>query len=514
MGVSQLVSELLAAGKTDEEITAELVRKGLSQPTAVRFLERAKTGVTSPPPIQVGAPPAPPAASGTFDPQLRHPNETPLFVIGAVFSTLVWIALIFSIVGIFYGVIGVVFTLVAHALFLANIKGNGVRVSARQFPELDARCQRAAQALGLQGAPDVYLIQAGGALNAFATKLLTRKFMVIYSDLADECEDPRQLDFVIGHEMGHLAAGHLRWNAFRWPFMMMPWLGAAYLRAREYTSDRCGYAFVGDVESSMRGLVVLAAGGKHAAKADLPAFMEQRLETGSFWSAVLELVSSHPYLCKRVAALQELSHPGTVAPVSRNPLAYPLAPVFGFMAAGSGGGGLGGLLVMVAMIGIIAAIAIPSLLRARMSANESGALGDIRQVISAQTAYASVNQGYYESDASCLGNPARCIPSYKGPALLEPTVTVSGTKGGYVREMFAGGTFAPGRAPAGASRSSTNGFAIVARPAVAGQTGIRAFCGDASGMVCASTNASVSGLVERLDQEPWIRCASRCTPLQ
>ena len=40
------------------------------------------------------------------------------------------------------------------------------------------------------------------------------------------------------------------------------------------------------------------------------------------------------------------------------------------------------LLIVVAIIGIIAAIAIPSLLRARISANESGAIGDVRTVIS------------------------------------------------------------------------------------------------------------------------------------
>jgi prepilin-type N-terminal cleavage/methylation domain-containing protein len=41
------------------------------------------------------------------------------------------------------------------------------------------------------------------------------------------------------------------------------------------------------------------------------------------------------------------------------------------------------LLIVVAIIGIIAAIAIPSLLRARVSANESATIGDIRTVISA-----------------------------------------------------------------------------------------------------------------------------------
>ena len=52
------------------------------------------------------------------------------------------------------------------------------------------------------------------------------------------------------------------------------------------------------------------------------------------------------------------------------------------------------LLIVVAIIGIIAAIAIPSLLRARVSANESATLGDIRTLISSQAAYQSANSGF------------------------------------------------------------------------------------------------------------------------
>ena len=46
------------------------------------------------------------------------------------------------------------------------------------------------------------------------------------------------------------------------------------------------------------------------------------------------------------------------------------------------------LLIVVAIIGIIAAIAIPSLLRARVSSNEAATIGDIRSVISAEAAVA------------------------------------------------------------------------------------------------------------------------------
>ena len=47
------------------------------------------------------------------------------------------------------------------------------------------------------------------------------------------------------------------------------------------------------------------------------------------------------------------------------------------------------LLIVVAIIGIIAAIAVPGLLRARMSGNESSAIGSLRAINSAQASYAS-----------------------------------------------------------------------------------------------------------------------------
>ena len=69
------------------------------------------------------------------------------------------------------------------------------------------------------------------------------------------------------------------------------------------------------------------------------------------------------------------------------------------------------LLIVVAIIGIIAAIAIPALLRARISANEAASIGDIRTVLSAEAAYQSSNSGFYDS-LSCLSVPSGCIPNY------------------------------------------------------------------------------------------------------
>ena len=106
------------------------------------------------------------------------------------------------------------------------------------------------------------------------------------------------------------------------------------------------------------------------------------------------------------------------------------------------------LLIVVAIIGIIAAIAIPSLLRARVSANESATIGDIRTVISAQAAYQSANGGWYTGVVTCLNVRHRgtaCIPNYptNAPTFLDTSIAGLGAKSGYARSFGAGATPAP-----------------------------------------------------------------------
>jgi type IV pilus assembly protein PilA len=146
----------------------------------------------------------------------------------------------------------------------------------------------------------------------------------------------------------------------------------------------------------------------------------------------------------------------------------------------------GGLILIVA-VGIIAAIAIPSLLRARISANESMAIGNVRTVISGEAAYQSVNGGFYDVPA-CLYTPAQCLgSSAPGVAFLDTTsVVFDGQKSGYILQFHAG----PAAAHASAvSPSSVESFAVTAEPA-SPQGGVRKFCGDSRGIVCVMAASS------------------------
>ena len=150
------------------------------------------------------------------------------------------------------------------------------------------------------------------------------------------------------------------------------------------------------------------------------------------------------------------------------------------------------LLIVVAIIGIIAAIAIPSLLRARVSANESAAIGDTRTVVSAEAAYQSANSGFYGT-LTCLATPSNgCIQNYsnQAPTFLDPSIAGSSsalTKQGYVRTW----TELPSTAT-GVNPGSVDAFCYGSNPAVTNKTGVRSFGGDSSGVIGQSnTSAAV-----------------------
>lgn len=330
-------------------------------------------------PVENAIEPVVPATS------LRTPQERTRFAIAAAFSGFAWL-LIVPLLNLYipFVAIGVV---AAHALLLARITGNAVRIGPDQLPDLHRRVERASRRLGLASPPEAYVVQSGGMLNAFATKFFSRRFIVLYSDLVDACEDlarpdgaPDEVDFVVGHEIGHLAAGHLAWNAFLWPARLVPWLGAAYSRACEYTCDACGHAVVGDLQVSSRALAVLAAGGRLAKRVNLDAFSQQRHETGGFWMAVEEVNASHPYLSKRVAALRG------EAQVSRNPLGVLLAPMFSYQAIG--------MAYMAFLVGMMAAIAVPNFIAMQLKAKRAEVPGNVDGIATAELAHAAAFETY------------------------------------------------------------------------------------------------------------------------
>jgi prepilin-type N-terminal cleavage/methylation domain-containing protein len=132
------------------------------------------------------------------------------------------------------------------------------------------------------------------------------------------------------------------------------------------------------------------------------------------------------------------------------------------------------LLIVVAIILIIAAIAIPNLLRSKMAANESSAVGSVRTINTAEVTYSSAWGVGYGAALSNLGDGGvtPCAASSTTACLIDG-VLASGTKSGYT--FAAAGTLA--------TNGVNNGFEVNATPAAVGTTGQRAFCSDQTGVI-------------------------------
>jgi type IV pilus assembly protein PilA len=87
------------------------------------------------------------------------------------------------------------------------------------------------------------------------------------------------------------------------------------------------------------------------------------------------------------------------------------------------------LLIVVAIIGIIAAIAVPGLLRARMSGNETSAIGSMRAINTAQVNFsATCGSGYYAVTLEDLAKP----PTGTTESFISPDLSTTGVvKSGY-----------------------------------------------------------------------------------
>ena len=138
------------------------------------------------------------------------------------------------------------------------------------------------------------------------------------------------------------------------------------------------------------------------------------------------------------------------------------------------------LLIVVAIIGIIAAIAVPGLLRARMSGNEASAIGSMRAVSSANSAYSSsAAGGAYAIDLQVLGNPC----GGTGQGFLPPDMSSAATvlKSGYNVSLATAGA---GAGPADCNTIATEvDFWATANPATPGSTGNRAFSTSAAATI-------------------------------
>jgi len=199
----------------------------------------------------------------------------------------------------------IVIAMVYVTLARGRLLGSSVRIHQTQYPRVFSIAQSAAAALDIPMPlifvrEDNYVPAVALGLGQPYALALSGHWIELYSD--DE------LAFVIGRELGHIAAGHTRFhsllsvNGNENPLISL--IFGAWLRRCALTCDKIGLLCCGSLDAAVRalGVTTFHAFGRQV---DYEAFAEQHAEIAS--DSVLrwgEWLSSEPYATRRIASMR------------------------------------------------------------------------------------------------------------------------------------------------------------------------------------------------------------------
>nr|WP_280782345.1 M48 family metallopeptidase [Rhodococcus opacus] len=264
-------------------------------------------------------PPVPLPGLMPNDRPARHSWEIPLLVVAIVLTVVAYVA---AIVALFLGVVStwVLIVLVAPILIAVGrgqLYGaqqvNGIKMTPTQFPDGYRMVAEAAARFGMTEPPDAYVVLGNGRINAFASGHGFRRFVVVYSDLFEiggEAREPDALAFIIGHEVGHIAAGHASyWRQLgQFAANYIPVVGSALFRSMEYTADNHGYCV--RPQGARGAMGVLGAGKYLVSIVGFDELADRATTERGFFPWFVNLLSGHPVLTWRAAALRNRTRHG------------------------------------------------------------------------------------------------------------------------------------------------------------------------------------------------------------
>lgn len=242
---------------------------------------------------------------------LVHKRERLYFIMALIVSVFLYLALAVSLIGIIFIIFIVLISFLFHAINLAQIRRNAVKISPHQFPEIYEKAVLLSKEMGLKKVPSMYVMESMGVMNAFATRFFGKNMVVMYSEIFDLIENNQEdeMMFVLAHEFAHLKRRHMSLHLLILPAMWVPFVGEAYLRACEYTCDRYGAFYIKNIEAAQNALTILAIGKKLSYRVNREAYIAQLEEERGLFQWISEKLSTHPHLPKRINSLQHWQNP-------------------------------------------------------------------------------------------------------------------------------------------------------------------------------------------------------------
>ncbi len=204
------------------------------------------------------------------------------------------------------------------ATMVAQFRANGLRVTPTATPHIQRAIERVGDHLELDKPPEVYVVNNPEA-NAFAPAygLYDRPVVVLNGGLV-ELLAPNELDFAIGHELGHLGLEHGNQPEPGSTFEVVQ--ARARERYKEISADRVGLVATRSVFTAARVMVKLACGLRgEGLSLDIDAFLDQLTDRPAEVDSEWELHTSHPGLPLRLWALLRFSESDVYHSLSGTP---------------------------------------------------------------------------------------------------------------------------------------------------------------------------------------------------
>ncbi len=270
--------------------------------------------------------------------KLIHPKERTYLNIMYIFGGLFWITVVVVVVGVFISTVSsgilnfigaeLIFTglfvlfylalialiiIIMNLFFEANLMQNSIKVTKNQYPDIYEILNQQARRLNITNIPKMFIYSSNGIVNAIAIRSLHNRYILLLSatvDLMLQRKKYNQLAFIIGHELGHHAAGHFSYfkRIFIKPAYIVPFLGAAYARAKEFTADRIGCALIDDIEDGQYALSSIASGSISLNdRTDIQNFVQQQDEVYEIVKFLSKLYSHYPSMTRRVEEIGKIN---------------------------------------------------------------------------------------------------------------------------------------------------------------------------------------------------------------
>lgn len=146
---------------------------------------------------------------------------------------------------------------------------SAIQVSERQFPDIYELYLRCTERIGVRPAPPLYI--ASGAINAY-TGGIDHPYIVLTSGLIN-VTTPAELEYVIGHELGHIRCEHLLYQTMSRTLpnlsQLVPMVGRLlsaslslllmeWYRNAELSCDRFGLLCCQDLDAAIKVNIKLA----------------------------------------------------------------------------------------------------------------------------------------------------------------------------------------------------------------------------------------------------------------